>query len=140
MAEGVYSDPHFCEPFSVLWDEPFLLLEGVEELRVDVPLCRVLWYSEDLSLEFALLLFRVDSFDLCELHDTFPPWEVPQIVDAPLRDARVDAFLTGQRVRDVLEVEVALCVCAPADADGAGPVPVSVDGILYLVFCILYFV
>lgn len=49
-------------------------------------------------------------------------------MDAPLRDAGVDAFLTGQRVRDVLEVKVALCVCAPADADRAGPVPVNVEG------------
>jgi hypothetical protein len=52
-------------------------------------------------------------------------------VDAPLCDARVDAFGARQRVSDVLEVEVSLCVCAPVDLDadgaGPGPIPVSVD-------------
>ena len=87
VAEGVDSDPDFCEAFSVFWDKPWFFSECVEECRVDVPLCGILWDPEDLCLEFALLLFWIDSFDLGEFHDTFPRREVSEIVNTPLCDS-----------------------------------------------------
>ena len=101
VTEGVESDPYFGEPFGFPEDKAGFVAERVEELAVNVPLARVFWDPEDFRLEFALLLFGVDSFDLTEFHDGFPWREVPEVVDTPLCDASVDTALAREGVGDV---------------------------------------
>ena len=101
VAERVESDPYFGKPLALLEDKAGFIPEGFEELAVDVALPRVLRDPEDFGLKLALLLFRVDAFDLTEFHDGFPWREVAEVVDTPLCDACVDATLAREGVGDV---------------------------------------
>ena len=103
MAEGVDADENFREREGIVpvEFEPFFLPERVEQFAVDVCFRALLCDSEDLGLKLALELFRVESSDLGEFHDALPGREVPEVVDALLGDARVDAVCACEGVGDV---------------------------------------
>ena len=79
VAERVDADPDLGKLFVLVEDEPGFVPEGLEELAVDVPFGLVLRDPENLGLEFALLLLRVQPFDLAQFHDALPGREVPEV-------------------------------------------------------------